>query len=130
MSVRNSEYHGIILSLSQRDKVIFRTLKIIGIKGLFLGLIRFYKVSVGGKQLSEVMNRLQANMNNRILFKKMNFYAHFYRDSELIIVYKDRVFNVGTEKSSWKEAIEYGKLLGIPANQLDFYPCNVADEYY
>ena len=130
MTAPNGEYHGIILNLSQRDKDIFRSLRIVGGKGFLLGLIRFYKVSVKGSQLPEVINRVRANVTDRILFKRLSFYAHFYRENELIIVYKDRVFSITTEKSSWSEAIGYGKSLGIPASQLDFYPCKVDDEYY
>jgi hypothetical protein len=126
----DNRYHGIIVNLSQRDRTILRSLSVIGRRRLLFGLITLYKVAVGDGQLSEVIGRLQANMADRVLFKKMNFYAHFYRGNELIIVYRDRVFPVTIEKSTWTEAIAHGMSLGIPAGQLDFYPCSVADEYY
>jgi hypothetical protein len=58
------------------------------------------------------------------------FYFHFYKGDDLIIIFKERIFRVKTDMATWKEVIEYGKTLNIPAKQLDFYPCRVEDETY
>ena len=58
------------------------------------------------------------------------FYFHFYRGDELIIVFRNKIFRVTTNPSSWKDAIEYGKNLKIPIKQLDFIPYKVEDERY
>lgn len=124
------EYHGIIVNISQIDKSVFNSFRIIGQKRVLSGLITLYKVSVLPDDLNDVITKVQNNMRSRILFKKQEFYAHFYRGDELVIVYKYRVFNVTTDQSSWKEAIVYGKSLKIPDKQLDFIPCRFNDESY
>ena len=49
------------------------------------------------------------------------WYAHFWNEDRLIIVYNDRVFEASqSDRLSWSEAIEYGKMQGIPEDELDF----------
>ncbi len=39
----------------------------------------------------------------------------------MIIVYNDRVFEAShSDRLSWSEAIEHGKMQGIPEDELDF----------
>jgi len=45
-------------------------------------------------------------------------------------VYKDRIFSISSKKTTWKEAVEYGKTLGIPDEQLDFVPNEFEQEIY
>jgi hypothetical protein len=59
-----------------------------------------------------------------------HFYCHFYRDDELIVVFKKKMFRVKTDPATWQEVITYGKSMGIPAKQLDFQPCRFDDETY
>jgi hypothetical protein len=125
-----SAYHGIIISLSQRDRSIFRELTVIGKNKLLLGLLTFYKVSANPDELDAVIGRLQANMTSRVLWKSQEFYAHFYRGDELVIVFRDRTFKVTTDASTWSEAIRYGRSLGIKEAQLDFTPCRFEDESF
>jgi len=73
---------------------------------------------------------LQDNMSDKVLFKKQEFYFHFYRDNELIIVYKDKIFKISPDKSTWIDAITYGKRLNISEKQLDFIPNRFEDEDY
>jgi len=54
------------------------------------------------------LKKLQENM------VKGKFYFHFYRDDELIVAFKERIFKVPTDKNTWKEMIEFGKSIGIP----------------
>lgn len=52
---------------------------------------------------------------------KQAWYLHLWRDNRMIILFKDRKFDVDADnKKTWKEAIEYGLSLGIPKEQLDF----------
>jgi hypothetical protein len=124
------EYHGIILNLSQTDRTIFCEIRIIGNKQVLFGLIALYKICVAPEDLDALIERIQAKMANRIFFLRKEFYCHFYRGSELIIVFRQRVFHVKTVPESWSEAIAYGRYIGIPANQLDFSPCRIEDERY
>lgn len=65
-----------------------------------------------------------------MLFKRQEFYAHFYRNDELIIVFRDRVFRITPDKATWGEAREHGRQLGIIEKQLDFIPNRFMDEIY
>lgn len=124
------EYHGIIVNISQRDRSIFGSLEVIGTKRLLFGLLILHKVRVRENEIDELIKTVQANMVYKILFKKQEFYAHLYRNDELIIVYRERVFRVSTDRASWGEALEYGRRLGIVERQLDFIPNRFEDEEY
>ncbi len=58
------------------------------------------------------------------------FYAHFYRNDELIVVFPDRVFYLKPDRSAWTPAVTYGKNLGIPEERLNFKPAKFEDETY
>jgi len=116
------EYHGIIVDVSQKDKSIFNRLKILGQKedeGWIL-----YKIGVKKEDIEQIIKQLQENM------VEGTFYFHLYKDEEFIIVFKEKIFRIKIDKSTWKEVFEYGKTLNIPEEQLDFYPCNIKDETY
>jgi len=114
-------YHGIIVDESQKDKSIFKKLKVTGqSKGEHWTL---YKISVPEKDLEKTLKAIQTNMAK-------GFYFHVYRGDELIAVFNERTFRVKTDKSTWKELLSYGKELGIPEEQLDFFPCRFEDETY
>ncbi len=49
----------------------------------------------------------------------MNFWVP--RGDDMKVVYKDKIFNINiADTSTWKEALEYGRSIGIPEEQLDF----------
>ena len=126
----NKEYHGIIINISQRDKSIFKTIDILGERKYFFGLLILYKVKVAPDNLVNVIKAFQNNLSDRIFFKKQEFYFHFYRNNELIIVFRDEIFKVSPDKSTWLEAIAHGRLLKIADKQLDFIPNRFEDENY
>lgn len=113
-------YKGYIIDKSQKDKKIFETLQITNQKTIWLGLITIYEIEVIEKELDTIINRLQKNMVNRIGLKKQEFYLHFYCENELIVVYRTKKFLATSDKSTWIEAQNYGKSLGIVSKQLDF----------
>jgi hypothetical protein len=125
-----NEYHGIIINQSQKNKSIFKKLKIIGKKKVFFGLVVLFKISVNKENLNDIIKSIQENMASNLFILKQEYYAHFYRKNELIIVFKNRVFYVTTDKNTWKEAIDYGKSLNIIEKQLDFTPNKIEDEKY
>jgi hypothetical protein len=55
------------------------------------------------------------------------WYAHFFRDDELIIVYQDCTFRMTIDRLTWNDSIQYGLHHGIPLEQLDFWPCTTVD---
>lgn len=49
------------------------------------------------------------------------WYAHFWRENQLIVVYCDARFDMDRrDRSTWARAIEHGQAKGIPEEQLDF----------
>jgi hypothetical protein len=124
------DYHGIILNVSQRDKTIFSKLNVIGKKNVVWKLVVLYKVQVPPGGLNALIEKLQSNMAESFVHFIREFYCHFYRGNELIVVFRKKVFKVDTDRSTWKEAIDYGKSLGIPAKQLDFAPHRIQDEEF
>jgi len=49
------------------------------------------------------------------------WYAHFWKDDNLIVVYNDKQLEVSRhDRTTWKQAIEHGVAQGIPENELDF----------
>ena len=52
---------------------------------------------------------------------KRGWYAHFWDEQNIIVVFRDRQFEVERgDASTWAEAIEHGKAQGIPEEELDF----------
>ena len=44
-----------------------------------------------------------------------------YQSDEIKVIFKNKVFTIKfSDKSTWSEAISYGKSIGIPEEQLDF----------
>ena len=105
-------------------------MKIIGKKNFLGGIITLYKVEVNPSDLEYIISSLQSNMATHFFFRKMEFYAHFYREQELIAVFKQKIFRMTPCLDSWDEAIMYGREIGIKPEQLDFKPCRVEDETY
>ena len=123
-------YHGILINLSIKDKTLLRSLETTGKKNVFLNLLVLYKINAAPEKIEGLIASLQAALVERFWFYFPHFYFHFYRNDELIVVFKEKVFRTSTDPSRWTEAIAYGKSLGIPENQLDFFPCRVEDETY
>ena len=117
------KYHGIIVDASLKEKSLLEELKIIGQKRTKDGEWVLYKIEIDPEDINQTIESLQENLLD-------GFYLHLYRQNELIVVFPERVFRINTEKPTWIEAIEYGKSLGIPEEQLDFFPCRTEDESY
>jgi hypothetical protein len=63
----------------------------------------------------ESINKLASNL------KPEKWYAHFWTGDNVIAIFPNKTFNFKySDKSTWTEAVEYGKSLGIPEEQLDF----------
>jgi len=75
-----------------------------------------------------VIEAEQAIINIQDHMKEGTWYAHGYRDNELIVIFKDKVFRVTIDPKTWEEVIIYGGSLGIPRKQLDFLPRKVEQE--
>jgi hypothetical protein len=120
-----SEYHGIIVRESIRDQTLFDGFRVVGRKaGKKWTLL---KVSVEPKTVDRTIRLIQTNLLSE---KGVPYYAHLYRDDELIIVFPEKTFHVSPGKSSWTEAVSYGVSLNVPRAELDFRPCRFKDETF
>ncbi|CAN5748698.1 hypothetical protein BH11PAT2_BH11PAT2_01410 [soil metagenome] len=51
------------------------------------------------------------------------WYMHFWEPGEddVLVVFKNKTFHIKhSDKTTWKNAVEYGRSMGIPEEQLDF----------
>jgi len=119
------EYHGIVIDKSLKDKKIIKKLNVIGSKKSTSNKLLQLKISFPEEKLNEMIKFIQEN-----LVTKEKYYAHFYKGNEVIVIFKDKVFYVSTDKSTWKPIIHYGLSLKIPREQLDMKPCRIEDETY
>jgi len=52
---------------------------------------------------------------------KRGWYAHFWRATQILVVYSDRRFTIlADDRSTWTDAVTYGRQQGIPSDELDF----------
>lgn len=77
----------------------------------------------------------KSNLKNILKLTQENlltgpYYLHFYNDTDLIVVFKEKIFTVEPHISTWQPIIDYGKTLGVPATQLDFWPNRFQDEQH
>jgi hypothetical protein len=130
ISDNTREYHGIIINRSQRDRSVFSKLEIIGKRKSLFGLLTLYKIRIKPEKIDITIKLLQSNMASRLFLKKQEFYFHFYRDNELIVVFRDSIFKISPDKSTWNDAIAHGRSLKIADKQLDFTPNTFESETY
>lgn len=119
----NNVYHGILVNVSQKDRTIFENLKIIGKCIIENTDWILYKIETCDDKLENTIKLLQLNMLS-------HYYFHFYKNADLIVVFKNKIFQASTDNSTWKKIIEYGLKINIPLKQLDFSPCKFEDETY
>lgn len=117
------EYHGIIVKEGLKDQSILKKLRILGEKRTEDWTL--LRVSVSENEINNVVKLIQKS-----LVTKSTYYAHFYRNRKLIIVFPQRTFTLTPNRETWKPAIEYGKSVGIPEEELDFKPCRFEEETY
>ena len=112
-------YLGIVIenSLRQPDAISQSI-----IKTRRRGSWTFLLVSVPENELDAHIRRLQANM-----VTDDEWYAHYFRGDELIVVFRDAAFPVAVDPASWGPAVTYGLSVGVPAEQLDFTPRTAPD---
>lgn len=56
------------------------------------------------------------------------FFNHVYNADKLIVIFKDKIFRLAKDTSTWNDAVNYGRSIGIPEDQLNFKPFNFEDE--
>ena len=123
MENMNNEFHAIIVNKSLINESYINQLNVIGKEEDDWIL---YKILVEESGLMETVKEIQSNMRDGA------WYFHFYNSdgSRLIVVFKDKYFETDNKAENWSEILEYGKSIGIPAEQLDFVPNTFSGERY
>lgn len=104
-------YKGSIVENSLKDKGILNQLEITSTKHADDWII--HDVLINEDQVSEIGKYINSGP----------WYMHFWLSgsNEVKVVFNDKIFTIDySDKSTWLEAIKYGKEKGIPEEQLDF----------
>lgn len=124
INLRNKNmYHGILIDQEFTDSSLPETFKIFAKKQD--GSWGIYGIEIEDSQLEETIKKIQENMKSNEAW-----YAHLYNDNDLIVIFKDKVFNVKPHISTWKPIVEHGRKLNILEGQLDFWPNRFQDEHH
>lgn len=114
-------YHGLIIDKEFIDENFPNNFKIFNKKRD--GSWGIYGIEIEDSELMETINNIQMNMKS-----DENWYTHFYNNEKLIVVFRNKIFEITPDKGSWQPVIDYGKELNIPEEQLDFWPNKFEDE--
>jgi hypothetical protein len=115
-------FYGIIVEQSLKDVSIVQEFVILGDKQV--GSWRLLLVSVPEAEINQKMKKLQ---NHMIGITEDCWYAHFFKDETLYVVYQDNIFQTTVFPQDWDEEIQHGMTHGIPIEQLDFRPRTIDD---
>jgi hypothetical protein len=121
--MRQNQFHGIFLDLSFTDRGFPKSFPLFARK--IAGDWVFYGFKVPLDEIEQTVVDIQFHMQANEPFDN-----HLYNDEELIVIFKERVFYATAHASSWKEIEQYGMALGIPKQQLDFWPNRFQDEIH
>ncbi|MBI4065478.1 hypothetical protein HY409_03885 [Candidatus Gottesmanbacteria bacterium] len=118
-------YHGILVDAGFDDPSYPEAYKVFAKKKSTNKDWTLYGIEVEAPQLQDAIKNIQLHFKS-----DQSYYAHFYNDKELIVIFKNKVFSVTPQSVSWEEIIAFGKLLNIPGEQLDFWPNRFQDEIH
>ena len=82
-------YHGIILDLEFKDSTYPQKFKLFAKRKSSTSGWLLYGVEVGDQEIDKVILEVQENMKD-----DKPYYAHFYNDNDMIVVFKKNVFRV------------------------------------
>ena len=116
--------HAIIIEESLERPEILNSYKILRTKFSSQANWRLHIVEVpdSEKTIAEIQE---------VMIQSKPFYFHIYDEGEtLVVVFKKRFFKLDpNNEKTWHDAKFYGgKILGIPAEELDFFPHKISLE--
>ena len=101
------DYHGIIIMESLKDKTILDSLQILGRKeGRVWTMLRV------GVEVGRFKDTIKSISENLMTVKEIPYYAHFYRNNELIVVFPGKIFFITPNIETWKPVLAFGKSKG------------------
>jgi hypothetical protein len=104
-------FTGTIIEESLKDLSLLKDLQIISSKTSSDLEWNMHKVLINENQIEKLSESLNSGP----------WYMHFWNGDNIIVVFKDKTFHVkNSDKSTWKLAIDHGRSIGIPPEQLDF----------
>lgn len=121
--MRQNTFHGILLDLAFVDQKYPRSFPLFAKKQI--GDWGLYGILVDRNDLAVAVASIQVSMK-----ADKPFYNHLYDDEMLVVIFRERVFYVTPHASSWENIKQYGFSLGIPEQQLDFWPNRFQDEVH
>jgi hypothetical protein len=115
----HDRWRGVIISESLEEPSLIDDFEVfkaeISKKDLDLG---------GGKQGRwhlYYVHAIDSQINSLLRQVKPGWYCHFWRENSLVVVFSGKRFEMLTnDKSTWRDAVEYGQSIGIPIEELDF----------
>jgi hypothetical protein len=114
-------YQGVIISESLKEPSLIKNFKIykaeISKEEYNIpnenrkAIWHLYWAKATSKQVKELASQI-----------KPGWYTHFWNTKrDIIVIFANKKFKINFDnKETWKDAVEYGKSIGIPAYQLDF----------
>jgi hypothetical protein len=110
-------YHGVVIEQSLADRSFLETVEVVHRERDPNGTWVFLLLRVPERESATTFARLQSALQ-----QDAPWYAHFFRGSELTVVYRDAVVSMTVDPATWGPALAHGARLGIPEGQLDFFP--------
>src|SRR5437667_10672928 len=109
------KYTGTIVQESLSDDRILNEIEIIDFKVTKeenpSDRWHLFTVKITKEQIQKLSNYL----------KPEKWYAHFWSGDNVVAIFPNKIFKFKhSNKSTWKDAVNYGKSIGIPEEQLDF----------
>jgi hypothetical protein len=111
---------GIVIEQSLADPAFAETLDVIKRKRDPNGSWAFLLVRIASDRLFTELERIR-----QALAGDQPWYAHFFSGEKIAVVFSEAIFSMTTDVASWEAAIAHGLSLGIPREQLDFWPHSV-----
>ena len=121
MTHQTADFDGCVIGESLRDHTLINRLRVwkawisphevLSDDDGSMSLWHIYWISCDETQIDEIQREL----------KPWRWYAHFWRESQMVVIYSDARFEVSrSDRSTWAPAIEHGRMKGVPDEQLDF----------
>jgi len=113
-------WKGVIIEESLTDKLLLALVRVVQSKKTALeeeeekGVFTLHSIELDDSKLDEFVKTAQQSIKN-------SYYLHICKDNEMIVVFKDKVFNLSSnDLTKINEARDYGISIGILKEQMPF----------